>query len=300
MDGSSCDGSGSIPSGSLLDYADTSDLSASSTLIVRNGDSSPNDTYFVEITLSTDRSTSPKTTLTATWRRNGQQYVSQCQYNNAFTGSSPLTLSVYVFIQNLCTFSDWNLKGYPESRIRVCFFDEYDRASTVNDDFYTFSKIDFSFCADSWNLDTTFSEQSVIVDEAQYWTSSHGNGAALQHVILNDSATATTIIHGLYNVSDGSMNVSRQWTGVAPFDELDITFSYWTVDIFGNETGNVSLFVNGMKIHTFDWLLNECPLQIAPNAITLNGSASSLQSQINTNTVICIEGIHTLRYCCTY
>ena len=155
------------------------------------------------------------------------------------------------------------------------------------------TRINFSFCTDSWDIGTAYCEQSHVETAALDW----------QHHGLNDSQNtsyahrtetmtysgltgssslppnATTTIHGLYAVASGTAEKQRHYAYLAPFEALDLSMAFWSVDIHGSMHGEVWLEVNDAQVATFDENASACSNRIPWNQSS--GLRPDVQNQIN-------------------
>ena len=151
-------------------------------------------------------------------------------------------------------------------------------ASAVNDDYYRFSNINFEFCTDGWQIPASYSEQNDIT------TSLWNDGSADINITeeIKYYTNKTTIIHGLFQSTD---TISKIFNPVSPFDQITISFSFWSIDIGG--TGNIIHFkVDNFYQKMFMFNAASCPNMIEYDKI----DNASVYMDLNNKTLICVAG----------
>ena len=157
----------------------------------------------------------------------------------------------------------------------------------MDDDYYRFSNINFEFCSDGWSIPPSYNEQMNI--NTSIWKTQSGNDTSVDTFLYDN---ITTSIHGFFESKDGD-SYSKTFNNVAPFNQLTISFTFWIVDIYGNDTSFIHFKVNDKIYHTFNITDSNCDETILWNDIEIDNS-SILYGLIDNETLICIQGMHIL------
>lgn len=102
-----------------------------------------------------------------------------------------------------------------------------------------------------------------------------------------------TIIHGLFASSNTTTNIiSNTFDPVSPFDQLTISFRFWSIDIdaMGSQ---VQFKIDGVSRKTFEFN-DPCSGQDQSKIEWDMIYNTSIDSDINNKTLICVEGRYTI------